>query len=836
MRDSNYRSITANRAAATISTTLYDRRALDCTSDKPLVNSLNHLTFLASSSGKVRETLSNDGGLERLVDILYDCKLDSDNQSLDENPLVAWKWSLAFQCLVLVGTRGTEAIRKKVVDAGMIPVIATVLDNYLAINAGETDRPINTNQDFSFEERAELIQNTFARAEGQEDEFDVNEVLETENTGGTQPSQVENNTTRPGPASTGIGITSPADNIIKGLNQYRKRNKQLHFWPDHIEQLKEKIELMHQMVNLTSSDEFDENDPATNKLLIDFVDEKNFNLDATKGKYAKFKKNRRQLVDLTAPRNFINGILVPREDDVLWSLQLLAFISKYSYLKPALSETNIISGMSLRSPPSGDRLSFKGSFSNSVPALENDDIDNENELEEIRSVENDSKDDCDEIMIDTEGENNNSNHVTLANETNDPILDNKVDFMLPLELNLELSQNEKYLNQPSVVCADPLNIDILNQEVDYLESVDDRLLKALNFIKLSKILNKDLKSESLKYKNFKIRYNKLESDYIKSKWNYASYPFLSDLKEDQDLSIKPLKTLNIFPLVEKFTTKSHRKEILYWSGVIMRNSCRRDESKGGVRQCASFTCGKWEEYPRQFAKCRRCKRTKYCSKECQSNLWEYHRHWCIETTSSSSSAPSTSAANLSAQEQSLQLTGFTTAANGIRQPMQRLNDEESVLSSLNTTTTAGMLRQHVQQQQPTPQNLMANPLGEFSEQEAMNVDQPLTRATTPQATTNSIPTLGPANARGMNFGTILFHNAVHATLTATNNNNNNLINNRNNNLTNNILNNLSVGTDRFTFGGFGNNNATSNSNNDDTNEYRDETGEQTNEDENESNA
>ena len=47
----------------------------------------------------------------------------------------------------------------------------------------------------------------------------------------------------------------------------------------------------------------------------------------------------------------------------------------------------------------------------------------------------------------------------------------------------------------------------------------------------------------------------------------------------------------------------------------------------------SFTltvlCGKWESFPREFAKCRRCRKAKYCGKECQSRAWsEGHRFWC----------------------------------------------------------------------------------------------------------------------------------------------------------------------------------------------------------------
>ncbi|GMF06454.1 unnamed protein product [[Candida] boidinii] len=128
MRESNYKVVSANKAAVSITSTLYDRRALDCSEDKPLINSLNHLTFLASSSAKVREALASDGGLERLIVILHECKSP---KNVKEQCLAAWKWILAFQCLVLVGTRGTEKIRKRVVEAGIIPVIATILDNYI---------------------------------------------------------------------------------------------------------------------------------------------------------------------------------------------------------------------------------------------------------------------------------------------------------------------------------------------------------------------------------------------------------------------------------------------------------------------------------------------------------------------------------------------------------------------------------------------------------------------------------------------------------------------------------------------------------------------------------
>lgn len=93
---------------------------------------------------------------------------------------------------------------------------------------------------------------------------------------------------------------------------------------------------------------------------------------------------------------------------------------------------------------------------------------------------------------------------------------------------------------------------------------------------------------------------------------------------------------NVFSVAERFTLRSSKPstiklapEIQYWAGVIMRNACRKDENRGGIRQCANMLCGKWESYPREFAKCRRCRKAKYCSKACQSKGWQMgHRFWC----------------------------------------------------------------------------------------------------------------------------------------------------------------------------------------------------------------
>jgi len=108
-----------------------------------------------------------------------------------------------------------------------------------------------------------------------------------------------------------------------------------------------------------------------------------------------------------------------------------------------------------------------------------------------------------------------------------------------------------------------------------------------------------------------------------------------DEEEQEDEEYLLPNDFNLFPLVEKFTVRYHSTDMQYWAGVVMRNLCRKDDTRGGIRQCAYYQCGKWEEYTRQFAKCRRCRRTKYCSKECQKSAWAFHRHWCVAASQSS---------------------------------------------------------------------------------------------------------------------------------------------------------------------------------------------------------
>ena len=96
-----------------------------------------------------------DGGLERLVQILHDFCMSPppDNPALiyglnplfsqSPNPLLsmtspafdrhaAYGFSLAFQCVVNIGVRGSEPIRGRVAEAGTLDVVGRILEAWLA--------------------------------------------------------------------------------------------------------------------------------------------------------------------------------------------------------------------------------------------------------------------------------------------------------------------------------------------------------------------------------------------------------------------------------------------------------------------------------------------------------------------------------------------------------------------------------------------------------------------------------------------------------------------------------------------------------------------------------
>ncbi|QLL30567.1 hypothetical protein HG536_0A03850 [Torulaspora globosa] len=557
MRDLNQKCIQANRPVVTITSTVYDRRALDINSDIPLINSLNHLTYLTSNSGKVRETLANDGALERLVAILQGCYiplfellgLDLKHVSKHKRAqsiwrqkklaMCAWKWTLAFQCLVLTGTRGTEQIRKKVVLSGVVPVLATVVDNYLIYHKKYDHLkggPIDINlSSLESEKTYRLLRKDENESYAQYMEYIT----------GRDPLRLSNDDNFAGEDLMGPSMTLPSDFIEIWLNCRTSTDV------DGIDGKRREKDSPSESTESETSDKFNAGDGS-------FVGDDD------------------QSLCISVPRDFLLGRVIPKQDDVIWSLQLLAFISKYTYMKQQLQNVELVESLSFRSVVERVRK----------------------RLAQKERPDGEGSASGDIVMQDAP-----PNHMAA---TDDP-------FLIELqEVARSCKQSEKETikeNEPFFQKRYRHFISSISTEHNQPRRVQERRL----------------------------------IDDFKRKWDYNT---LSTELDDETWSyINSKESLNLFPLVERCTVNHENPhDMVYWSSVIMRNSCRKNEVTG-VRQCANFACGKWEDFPRQFAKCRRCKRTKYCSRDCQLTAWTYHRYWCHEVGTSVSTTASTTGAN-----------------------------------------------------------------------------------------------------------------------------------------------------------------------------------------------
>lgn len=843
MRDSNYKSISNNKAAVTITTSLYDRRALDVTSDKPLVNSLNHLTYLVSSSAKVRETLANDGGIERLIEILHEChnctfNLNDNIFNSEKKLLTAWKWTLAFQCLVLIGTRGTEKIRQKVVRAGMLPIIATVLDNYLTLyertffnanraagtntegqQSGEdttlfnidTQRP--TNEQPPLQHLPQFQPQQQPQQPQQQPQQQINPgpsfafanvtpgPAPLDSTPTTAPLDstptTANNTfneippippVHPPPFVNNDNSNNATSNFLNQIDSFstsafnsmsvtndRVNSTYLNSVPPFfnnphsssltsddydglsVDQLFKLIRFNssshchhenHVHTNACGGKSLANNDIKRRYLIVNIIkklreekedellDDKFFNdCDYEMDKDLQFlsdmylqedKNNHVNLVNpKVAPRNFTEtGVVIPRDDDIVWSLQLLAYISKYPHLKEVLQNTHLIIDMSIRdkqlklfvekqmklkmmkniaiksrptiTPKSRkSKLSnvtnstasntsdmaithinedgnattntylerFNPSASNSpqmlndINSIQNDDfILDEDKLDlcnnanggliENAEADDDEFDDLDDTDDDCEGE---ARKETFADEEDD-------DEYLS---NLAGGDDGKH-DEPSSYLSS------LYDRITDAESIENGLSREIALFHISDKINRYVEVECKRLRNTIINKRLQQKQYLQQKWDYDTYTKFDvddDIdgdcaKDDSDYddSLVEYKKVNLFPMVEKFTFLAGT-DMYYWSGVIMRNSCRRNDFRGGVRQCGNLECGRWEKFPREFLKCRRCKRTKYCSRDCQMKAWHCHRNWCIPSNSSNT------ATNASSSTANFENSGHSHIAN-----------------------------------------------------------------------------------------------------------------------------------------------------------------------------
>lgn len=795
MRDSNYKSIANNKAAVIITTSLYDRRALDVTADRPLVNSLNHLTYLVSLSAKVRETLSTDGGVERLIEILHECHSSTYNIAdnifnSEKKLLTAWKWTLAFQSLVLIGTRGTEKIRQKVVRAGMLPIIATVLDNYLTLHERTflhanlrglslAERPNTHYEGDLFEGPTAGVFDT--------DIVNINNLLINDYAPNADsmldpPPVVPSNTPPPNaneqetpmnpqmpltPASAAATIaasriSNPAvgaplfvhnhtnltsddyDNLsVDQLFKLIRVNNALGATPGRNNKVSvnNDIRRRYLIVNIIKK----LREEKGHDLLDDkFINDCDYDMDNSLQFLSDMYLQDDKLTHYTnlvnskiAPRCFTEtGVVVPRDDDIVWSLQLLAYISKYPYLKEVLQNTHLIIDMSIRDKqvklllekqlkttymkrlaikarptitpksrkskvthnsnitstpepnhqpsiersrtlPSTHRSDFMERFNpsaSSSPQMMND----------INSIQNDNFI-LDEDKLDLRSSTDQG--LTENAEAEDDDDDDFDDYESDERNKDDDDDDDEYLSSLTNDNNDEGYLSKLYDSIVDAESVENDMDREIALFNISDKINRYIDVESKRLSNTIISKRKEQKLFLTNKWNYDTYSsFDIDQPFDEseprsnshyDDSLIEYKKVNLFPMVEKFTFLAGT-DMYYWSGVIMRNACRRNDFKGGVRQCGNLECGKWERYPREFLKCRRCKRTKYCSRECQMRAWQCHRNWCIPSTVSNTTGTTATSATTGTFEGVNPPLNTGADANAISNEGVNMNSETDV--------------------------------------------------------------------------------------------------------------------------------------------------------------
>ncbi|KAJ5340737.1 Zinc finger MYND-type [Penicillium brevicompactum] len=621
MREVNFSIPNVNKASVNITTTLYDRRALDCTSTLPLINSLNHLAYLTTSSARIRDILTVDGGVERLICIL--------KEGRSKDLMEMWKWSLAFQCVVNIGVRGSEGVRTRVVEADVVPVIATILSNYIKVvdKVRSRDSPESDKSDKSDKQSS---------------------TRETKSSSSQEPSA----------RSTPMDIESQPESHTQSESHHRRQA------PPSIEIPRP----FHQDSQPTDSDAMDITSPPrvprTSPPERSTFGQESHNHRANDGRLPRTGHRLRPMQPLATA--------VPSTESTDgFGLRPVHDTERLPSMLPGL-QTGIVSQPDSPTTPSGPLHSQSRSLPQAIaarqrPAIrqqqsgsgESDDANGEDltmddsamvqptetivglpnrmELDNVEGRENTMLDNVSPAhgLTVTDPSEEEGPEVETFNITHRSTVDGSIinngNTQNTGGLGLSPTQATNNPNSPTLAPT-PYALYLRDRSAPAAQSVltamprDEDVLMSLQLLAyISKYCN--LRS----FFQFSHLVPKLKIDRELHLLDENPDACSSDeMCEEENEYLLP-DDVNIFPLVEKFTVRHHSKDMQYWACVVMRNLCRKDEARGGIRQCAYFKCGKWEVFQRQFAKCRRCRRTKYCSKECQKSAWVYHRHWCHMT-------------------------------------------------------------------------------------------------------------------------------------------------------------------------------------------------------------
>lgn len=702
MRESSHCVVSNNRACVVISSQLYDRRAIDSPLPTlPLVTSLQHLAYLTSTSPRIREILTLDGGLERLITIVGGCldqafphnkgkttsaphqnpvkprkrryipfkpfhayangKLGQDYVNL---PGLLHTYGFALQCLVNVGVRGSEQIRTRVVEAGVLGIVSRILSSFL----------FNRRKQMELEMGEEGMKETTDQQEQSSDDGHI--VTDT------NPIMV---TTAPTPLVTRHALSDFENLIAPQLNQTTSEQQQQ--------------AILHQAIpairRTNTPDTLASNDAET-----DLQSEQDYNDNEAESSGQENERNaaanRRRTRSSTlrhaaAPKPH-NLTVAPRSHSSQSSRSSRRRQqNNASQRSTRTEEEEDEDNEDMQSPRSGStHTPMEGAQEEALSAAA-----------VVAAVQNTLDADGDVIMT--------ARRLSMAG---DALLD-QGPTSSPLQIDTTLTGNSSATPIGRISPLDPLPFDHHFKEDDVLHCL--HLLAYLSKYPHVRAIFHDPYGEvppSLPTSSNSHHHSHTSSSCSRKKqkcgdgqacqaacthdhdhededevcerdgdhedcagssqcrlhkWNRQVHAqACADSDEDAELAqakamaalpakdrkpalepSRPPKSTanNVFSLVEQYTYRpssdsSSRRDngqfivklppdIQYWAGVIMRNACRKDELRGGIRQCANMSCGVWERFPREFAKCRRCRKAKYCSKQCQRKAWQAgHRYWC----------------------------------------------------------------------------------------------------------------------------------------------------------------------------------------------------------------
>lgn len=638
MREVNFSVPASNKAAVGITTALYDRRALDCTSTLPLINSLNHLAYLTTSSARIREILTVDGGVEKLVSIL---KYGRTKDMMD-----TWKWNLAFQCVVNVGVRGSdgkasdnrssENIRTRVVEADIVPVVATILDNYMQvverirarsdeIDARSSNRHATSSRRVRFgEERASSrrrdapppiaipvsVEEPTAAVDSESDQMDI--TIDA-------PSETE-----AGPSNR---LSVDADRRLFSASRAT---------PDH------EREASVLRARSPRSDQ--------PRLRASTWAASDTTLRTRDGTLLPFIRGR---ADFSQPQTPTTPTGPTRAAEPTNSTSSSRRTSASPVGRVAIQRQPSPMDERPETAASVDVDAPMERGSREEPRIEND-IMMPDLPERAAVLETARQDDGFATNIgESEADAFNLTPTGMDGSILDPSAtptQRTIGFAAPEQAPFPATQPTPELNSPAFLSR--LSLERTSSTPHgALVSVprDEDVIMSLQLLAY---VSKYCHLRSYFQQSHLVPKLRIGGE-LDALDGTARSPDEAE-EDDNDSEFCQPDDYNIFPLVEKFTMRNHSPDMKYWAGVVMRNLCRKDKSQGDIRQCAYYQCGKWEKYARQFAKCRRCRQTKYCSKECQKSAWYVglraaltwtvanesalsriqHRHWCQPCNSS----------------------------------------------------------------------------------------------------------------------------------------------------------------------------------------------------------